>query len=234
MATVDPRDHEIVKVFHFIRWARADYVAARTLLRSGLLVQGGSLANTAIEKFLKAQCLQLGVATGKTHDVVKLYEKIKAHAKRPIALNEGFLHLLKKVYEFRYPDELPIGFNISMNQAKTLAQLDRSVYEISNRFEFNDKDRELLIEESALKPEKEFLEENVAVEPSLVDSLFNKPSRSYDYRNRVPIFMETHYFSPSVPDDGRFEIEGLLIGPNSGFILGQPRGEGKMFLSHLF
>ena len=65
----DPRDNEIVKVFHFIKWARADYIAARTLLLSGMLVQGAGLANTPIEKFLNAQCLQMGIAGGKTHDV---------------------------------------------------------------------------------------------------------------------------------------------------------------------
>jgi hypothetical protein len=46
--SIDPREHDIVKVQHFIKWARADYIAARTLLLSGMLVQGAGLANTSI------------------------------------------------------------------------------------------------------------------------------------------------------------------------------------------
>ena len=40
----------------WIRWADADYLGARLLLLQGLLVQGAALANTALEKYLKAVC----------------------------------------------------------------------------------------------------------------------------------------------------------------------------------
>jgi hypothetical protein len=229
----DPRDNEIVKVFHFIKWGRADYIAARTLLLSGLLVQGAGLANTAIEKFLKAQCVQMGVASGKTHDVGTLYTLVRSQA-AAFALNEGFLRAINKAYQFRYPDDLEIGFNISLNQAKLLAELDRSIFEIANRFQFRDNDRVLLIDQSALKKEPRYEERNIVANPAEKNLLFDQPSQSYDFRNMVPIFFEANYLSPSVPDDGYFDMEGLTIGPNSGFILGQPRGEGKMFLANLF
>jgi HEPN domain-containing protein len=179
--TPDPRDNEIVKVFHFIKWARADYIAARTLLLSGMLVQGAGLANTAIEKFLKARCLQMGIAGGKTHDVGMLYALIKAQA-TAFTLNERFLRVLSKAYRFRYPDELEIGFNISLNQAKLLAELDRSVLEIANRFQFRDSDHKLLIDQSALKKEPDYEERNIVVDSVEKERLFNQPSRSYDFR----------------------------------------------------
>jgi hypothetical protein len=149
-------------------------------------------------------------------------------------LNESFLRLLKKAYQLRYPDDLEVGFNLSLNQSKVLVELDRSISEIANRFEFRDDDKRLLIDQSALKSEPKYSERNLTVDPSLKESLFNQPSRSYDYRNVLPIFLEADYISPNVPDDGNFDVEGVKIGPNSGFILGQPRGEGGTFLANLF
>ena len=108
------------------------------------------------------------------------------------------------------------------------------MFEIANRFQFRDRDRVLLIDESALKKEPQFEERNIMVNPAEKDLLFNQPSRSYDFRNMVPVFFEANYLSPCVPDDGNFDMEGITIGPNSGFVLGQPRGEGKTFLASLF
>jgi hypothetical protein len=44
----------IVRTFHWIKWADSDYLAARCLLLGRMVVQGCVLANTAIEKYLKA------------------------------------------------------------------------------------------------------------------------------------------------------------------------------------
>lgn len=42
-----------VNVLQWVTWADQDYVAARALLLSGLLVQGSAFSNTAIEKYFK-------------------------------------------------------------------------------------------------------------------------------------------------------------------------------------
>jgi hypothetical protein len=91
-----------------------------------------------------------------------------------------------------------------------------------------------LIDQSALKRELRYEERNIVENPAEKESLFDEPGHSYDFRNMVPRFFEANYLSPAVPDDGQFDMEGVRIGPNSGFILGQPRGEGKMFLANLF
>jgi HEPN domain-containing protein len=73
-------DKNIVKVFHWIRWGNSDYLASRSLLVGRMLVQGASLANTAVEKYLKGLCAQLGVEIPKSHKVKSIYASVKKHA----------------------------------------------------------------------------------------------------------------------------------------------------------
>ena len=119
----------------WIRWAEADYLGARMLLLGDLLVQGGALSNTAIEKYLKAVCRHSGMKIPHRHEVDRLYDTIKSQTvKHELDLNIDYLKLLSKVYKLRYPDDLEVGFNISLNQAKLITQLDRSVQELTTRF----------------------------------------------------------------------------------------------------
>jgi HEPN domain-containing protein len=91
---------------HWIRWADADYLSARLLLLQGLLVQGAALANTAIEKYLKAVFCHAQVKIPHGHAIDALYAKVKAIGPTNLDLNESFLRLLRKAYKLRYPDDL--------------------------------------------------------------------------------------------------------------------------------
>jgi len=65
-----------------------------------MVVNGATLANTAIEKYLKALCGHLGLPTERTHSTLDLYAAIKASSKSNIALNESFLAVLARAYGF--------------------------------------------------------------------------------------------------------------------------------------
>jgi hypothetical protein len=45
---------DVLTVLSWLSWGDYDYVAARRLLLDNLLVQGTALANTCLEKYLKA------------------------------------------------------------------------------------------------------------------------------------------------------------------------------------
>ena len=123
----------------WLRWADQDYVAARTLLLKGLLVQGCGLANTAVEKYFKAVLVLNGSSSPKGvrgHDVVHLYEKLPS-AGIDRGLNIDFLRVLLKAYRMRYPDDLEVGFNIALEQVKVLAEIDTAVHAIRKGFQFH-------------------------------------------------------------------------------------------------
>ncbi|MDQ1313134.1 MAG: hypothetical protein QG605_1673, partial [Euryarchaeota archaeon] len=120
--------------FRWIGWADNDYIAARLLLlndvlaQGSALIQGSSLSNTAIEKYLKALFvhLDLKIPKGfKGHDISNLYGEIK---KKGITLDisEDYLAMLFKSYRLRYPDLNP-GDNFILCKTKLLVELDRTV-----------------------------------------------------------------------------------------------------------
>jgi len=122
-------------VLKWIGWADNDYIAARLLLlndrlvQGSALIQGSSLSNTAIEKYLKAVFLHLDMKIPrgfKGHDVSNLYKEIK---KKGITLDisEDYLSMLFKSYRLRYPDLNP-GDNFILCKTKLLIELDHTVY----------------------------------------------------------------------------------------------------------
>jgi HEPN domain-containing protein len=196
----------------WVRWGDLDYVAARLLLLNGLLVQGAASANTAIEKFLKAAVSYSGLAIPHSHDVEKIYTKMRSSQSTDLELNGSFLRLLCKAYKLRYPDQLEKDFNIALNQARLLAQLDRSVLEITQRFRFtrNGKIIPTVLEQAAATQDSRYLHGNVAVDPSKTAQLFADPSHSYDLRNVNGQVLEVYYQSHSQQDDLVFDLQGFF------------------------
>jgi HEPN domain-containing protein len=109
-----------IQVAHWLAWADRDYLAARDLLLRRFVLQGATLANTAIEKYLKAALVVKNISFRNSHDVVALHQQLKSNAPKLPAVNTAFLGLLVKAYKLRYPDDLPVGFNIALASAKIL------------------------------------------------------------------------------------------------------------------
>jgi len=211
MLTRTPVNDRAANTLRWVRWGDGDYLAARLSLLNGLLVQGSQLANTALEKYLKAIIIYSNKPAPRTHDVTALYEKVLLDVPSDLSLNKEFLALLKKAYTLRYPDDLDDGFNIALNQAKILAQLDRSVLEITKRFIMtkDGKTIAMVLDEAVFKKDDSFLAKNIAVDSSGASALFSMPSFSYDIRIHNGNLFQVAYSTQSVADDGRFDVEGF-------------------------
>lgn len=127
------------RAIQWLAWADQDYLAARSLLLTGSLIQGAGLSDTAVEKYLKAIQIFRGHSTPHTHDVVRLYELTK-DAGTIATLNENYLRALVKAYKLRYPDDLEIGFTLTIAQSQWLAELDDCVHALRAPFRFEKKD----------------------------------------------------------------------------------------------
>ena len=191
----------------WIRWADTDYAGARLLLLNGLVVQASGVANTAIEKYLKAVFSFSGLQVPHWHNPLKLYEAILSAQSSTLKLNKEFLGLLHKAYTIRYPDDLKEGFNVALNQAKILAELDRSVLEITSRFRFaaNGKPIPMLLDKAATNEDKQFLDKNVALDPSQAKTLFSETSNSYEIRIYKGNLLEASHQTKDVSDDRTFK-----------------------------
>src|SRR5260370_15078195 len=82
-----------IQVAQWIAWADDDYLAARAPLLRAFLLQGAVLANTSIEKYLKAAPVVRGVTFRNTHNVTGLYESLRSSG-NVAAVNLCFLGVL--------------------------------------------------------------------------------------------------------------------------------------------
>jgi HEPN domain-containing protein len=202
----------------WIRWAETDYLGARILPLTDLLVQGSALANTAIEKFLKALFLHSGVPAPHGHNAERFYRDLKTQVPGcGLDLNVEFLKLINKAYLLRYPDDLEEGLNIVFNQAKLLSQLDRSVLEIGRHLniKLRGQTQRMVLDRAREKDEPRYFDRNVAVEPSRASLLFSGRSECYELRIHRQMIIEAFYKVEGVSDDLVFNQAGMEIEPQN-------------------
>ena len=224
----------LVRTCHWLKWADSDYLAARHLLLGSMVVQGAILANTAIEKYLKALYAHLGLSIPRSHNVQALYCELTTSGKSTTVLNDSFLSILPKAYDLRYPDELPDGFNIAINQIKLLAELDRTVFAITNSFVFTEGTVDLVLARAAKHGDERFLTKNVVLRAQQTKDCFATDSRSFEFRIQKPLIINFEYLSPNVADDGLFDQIGAVLTPDKGVQLAFPRGPGELKFNNMF
>jgi len=196
------------QLLRWISWADNDYIAARQLLLTDMLVQGSCLSNTSIEKYLKSLFMLLGLKNPRGHNVCKLYDEIKENGlKREI--NEEYLELLFKSYRLRYPDDLKPGFNIALNRTQMLVELDHTVYEIRKCFRITNKKGNSKIESLQEKKNPVLLNKNCYFGNYDRAALFKEESSCYELRIYNQDVYEIYYFTEEIKDDGKFDKEGF-------------------------
>jgi HEPN domain-containing protein len=179
----------------WLSWGDNDYLAARRLLLDNLIVQGTALANTALEKYLKAVFALHQKPIPRVHNPLRLFQEVRSIG--TLQLDESFLALLVKAYELRYPDDLEPGFNIVLSQALILNALDESVFQISRRFTYQKRDGERvqrMLDVLVEARDPRILTMNTALGTLTRDEILNQVSTVYEMRilaNRVR--MEYHY-----------------------------------------
>lgn len=214
MNQIQCHGEEAIKSAQWVRWADNDYVAARQLLLTDMLVQGCSLSNTCIEKYLKALFMISGLKVPRGHNIFKLNNAIKENGLK-LDINEEYLALLFRSYRLRYPDDLPSGFNVALNRTKLLVELDHTVYEIRKGFNFEIGDKKITIGLELLQEKKDpvLLNKNCYFGNYERAALFGEESSCYELRVLGGEgILEAHYRTAQVDDDGKFDVEGLKPG----------------------
>jgi HEPN domain-containing protein len=202
---------KVQAIVNWLSWADKDYVAARRLLLDGLLIQGVSLSNTAIEKYLKALIVCQGKKVRHGHDPLTIYKQMKADC--TLQLDEEFLALLAKAYRMRYPDDLNAGYNIALSQALILDALDQSVKLITNRIVLARSDGrpvQRLLDVLISQGDPRVVSGNTALGTVTRDALLNQPSLVYECRViRKHSYLEAEYRAARIADT-KFGREALV------------------------
>src|SRR5579864_601158 len=224
MPTITSSGQRSIDTLHWVGWADQDYIAARVLLLTGLVVQGTALACTAIEKYLKGVCTLSQIRYRSVgHDVSRL-NGLLIRQTISLGLDVRFLRFLDKAYGLRYPDELRPGFNFALNSTATLAELDLTVQRIRRGFKFTkDGSAATTKLEAALKARSaELLTKNCAISDSAKEAIFAQPSWSYDVRVlQNGVIIEAFYVVERLLGADHFNRKGLA--PVDG-------SEGKQFI----
>lgn len=126
-ASNQPSRDRVARFYEFYSLAFGDYLAARTLLLTGLLPQGAGMAATAVEKIFKA-ILSIRGDKASGHLRAALVNSIKNYQPQLFAqLKPDFLEFLIAAYDLRYLDNLNAGQSIVISKFRTLAETDRTM-----------------------------------------------------------------------------------------------------------
>jgi HEPN domain-containing protein len=212
---------QVQTIIEWLSWADKDYVAARRLLLDGLLVQGASLANTAIEKYLKASIVCQGKKVKRGHDPLTIYRQMKSDC--TLQLNEKFLALLAKAYKLRYPDDLEAGYNVVLSQALILDALDQSVKLITSRIVIANSSNGhavvRLLDNLIAQNDPRVVFNNTALGTVTKDALLDQPSLVYECRViQKHSYMEAEYSAARI-ENGNFDREALVQTSEKSFNL---------------
>jgi len=200
-------------ILSFLNLGFKDYIAARVLLNSGLLLQGATLASTSVEKYFKAIMAFRGdFSEGhlkKAHlNSVKNYDP-KLYA----SLNESFLLFLQKCYRLRYFDNIEVGFSLAVVQRPILAELDFTISNIQKRFTLKRGDEKLItIYDSALEAKNADLFLNNYILKDIDKDAFIEQEESLVYEMRLDDshgLIEVIYTAVKGLHNGDFLTEGL-------------------------
>jgi hypothetical protein len=209
-----------LEISQWLNWADQDYLASRSLLLRGFVLQGTILANTAIEKYIKT-VLTLRSSPfprgWRGHDVISLYELFASSGGAP-KLNKDFLLDLGKAYTLRYPDDLEDGFNISLASIKVLTELDFTVHEIRSGFRITKQSGEVVktrLDSLIAENSQELMDQNVAFGAIARSQAFGKPTNCLELRVTGGNILAAEYVAGPIPDDRKFNRAGLVPGAPS-------------------
>lgn len=195
--------------------ADGDYVAARTLIRNGQIIQGAILSSTAIEKYLKTIYWIKGREFERrgenAHDIVKLYNGLTTLDPRG-KLNESYLRLLIRAHKLRYPDRLEPGFSIALSQVKMLVALDETVFKMRSGIKFVGAERKGEFEQQIENNDEFLLQGNHTFGNAKRVELFQRPLLWNEMRVvRNGSWLRISYVAMA-EDDGEYDLGGLIPG----------------------
>lgn len=177
-------DQKHHKSTDFLDLAQDDYIAARLLLRTGLLPQGVAVAATAVEKYLKAALAVKGYYSKKHLDSGLIQSIEKLFPDLSNALNQDFLKYLKRGFMLRYATVDSDGFAIVLNQYRTLITLDETILKIDSGFLLKQGGSEIdtPLRQSIKSNDPSVLEDNVPLGGITFSALSQRPNKMYELK----------------------------------------------------
>lgn len=176
---------EATKTLNYLGLALDDYRAARMLLRCGLLSQGVVLAATAVEKELKALLAIHGVYTKSKHlDPSLLALACKHSPQLADAVDIDFIRFLGKAYDIRYASADREGFNIVINQHRTLILLDITMLTIDSGFRptLDAKPSETPLQTAIIAKDQLLTEDNLPLGFVTQEEINNRHNKMFELR----------------------------------------------------
>ena len=200
-------------VVSFLGLGFQDYLAARVLINSDLLLQGAICGSTSIEKYFKAILAFRGNKSEGHLKAAHLRAVKNFDPKLYASLNKSFLLFLQKCYKLRYLDDLAPNFNLLVTARPMLAELDFTVFQIENRFEINSGGKRLVIPyAAALKAKEPKLYINNYILNGVDKNAFIANQECLIYEMRLDPqkgLIEATYKTEKMQHDGNFLAEGL-------------------------
>ncbi len=116
---------EMRQITTFLFQSFEDYKTSRILYNSGFAVPGCFLANTALEKVIKARLVFHGVIPPKTHELKKLFKRVLRYDPGfSSKIKMDYLKALTKIYEARYLGDQTTNYSFVIPLKKYLSELD--------------------------------------------------------------------------------------------------------------
>ncbi len=196
------------KSTNFLGLAHQDYLAARLLLREGLLSSGVVLAATAVEKHLKAILALKKFHPKKQHldgAVLNLVESYypDLHSE----LDMDFIKYLKRAFKLRYATAESPGFGIVINQYRSLVALDTMLAAIDRGFNItkNGKTTDTPLRASVKNNDERVLVDNIIFGNTSIDQLLLRSNKVHEMKvsnNLQTLFVQ--YETDGVQIEGSF------------------------------
>lgn len=203
----------LIKISQFLDLGYKDYIGARVLLMSGLLLQGAILGSTAVEKYLKAILAFKGNVSHGHLKSAHIRAAKNFDSRLGKMLNDKFLLLLQRVYEMRYIDSLSVGFNIVIAYREFLAELDFTCQMLHESFKLNINGAQVLSSYHLARDQRdELLYTDNFVANNLGKQDFIRAEDQQVYEAKLCQhrgLMEISYTSTARASDGDFTREGM-------------------------
>ena len=203
----------LIKIGQFLDLGYKDYIGARVLLMSGLLLQGAILGSTAVEKYLKAILAFKGNVSHGHLKTAHINAAKNFDSRLEKMLNDKFLLLLQRVYEMRYIDSLSVDFNVVIAYREFLAELDFTCQMLHESFKLNINGAQVVSSYHIARDQKDELlctDNFVANNLSKQGFIGAEDQQVYEARLcRYRGLIEISYTSAARVSDGDFTREGM-------------------------
>jgi len=202
------------EILDYLHIGFKDYVAARTLLRAGLPIQGSGTASTAVEKYIKAL---LALRGNRAHGHLRSAHTNALRHMLPetwAQLNPSFLTFLQRCYTLRYADNIKPGFNLVAFSREVLAELDHTILLLAKPFRFTRPSGEVIqtaMDRAIQLRAPVLFDDNHVLLGQDKRSFLSIEDKACAIRHRgVEGLLEAEFIALSSPTDGNFTREALV------------------------